>query len=620
MNGRPLRYILDLTFDKEFKSFSGSVQIIVEGFKEKEIVNFDAKPNLDIQNVYINDEKVVFERSESIITTCCSIIPQKFCFNFSGTFNSGDHGIIVKDNCVITQCEADFASCIFPCFDNPENRVKISLTIHHDKEHVALSNCLPEYITEKDGITTTIFKETLPIPLYLFAFCIGKFDCVETVTKRGLPIKIYSIPEMTEYANSITENIPIIIDYLENYTETPLPLEVLQFLICREQTGMENFGLIIYGPNSSLTNMKKAREATINDAFSVFVHEIVHHWISCIVSISDWESVWIKEGFTTFMTRYVLSKTFPSLDKANNYIIREFLPTLKMNVKRPILYCNMTVQDYFNTDTSYTKASCLFHTLFQWFGEENFRKNICELIKNLYLADVNLEKFAKFMKLDENFIQKWLKYSGIPTLVYDGSNITNNSDLEIPIHVTIFNENNFDVKKLFIKEKDTELIYNAAVINNNVESLTFVRYSREYLMKLEKLFDELVINENHVALLIYSYTSAYESHEIDAKEIIELLYLTRRYESKQVVQPAIQILFKVCEDVKSEFDPNYLFNYFDVRGKEIGCNAGPDKIMLIINRLLPYIEIDKITQSMQGKFGKNAIKAIRTKIFNHGKK
>ena len=101
-----------------------------------------------------------------------------------------------------TQFEPFHAHRAFPCFDQPDIKARMRMSILAPSDHVTLSNTMEEsvisakddkeyvydYITDnhfdslivdKDNYTVTQFKTTQKISSYLFAIIAGPYDIVE---------------------------------------------------------------------------------------------------------------------------------------------------------------------------------------------------------------------------------------------------------------------------------------------------------------------------------------------------------------------------------------------------------------------------------------------------------
>ena len=79
---------------------------------------------------------------------------------------------------LFTQFESTDARDAFPCFDEPSYKVPWQLTLTIPANDDAVSNTDPGS-TEPHGTQKTLrFNETKPLPSYLVAFAVGKFDFV----------------------------------------------------------------------------------------------------------------------------------------------------------------------------------------------------------------------------------------------------------------------------------------------------------------------------------------------------------------------------------------------------------------------------------------------------------
>ncbi|MGE3543377.1 MAG: M1 family peptidase, partial [Kofleriaceae bacterium] len=96
--------------------------------------------------------------------------------NTTGAFKQ----VVQGASYVYTQLEALYARRVFPCLDEPDNKVPWKLTLDVPSKLVAVSNA--PVVAEKPlagGNKRVEFAETKPLPTYLVAFGIGPFEIVE---------------------------------------------------------------------------------------------------------------------------------------------------------------------------------------------------------------------------------------------------------------------------------------------------------------------------------------------------------------------------------------------------------------------------------------------------------
>src|SRR5205814_5281268 len=65
------------------------------------------------------------------------------------------------------------ANLLFPCFDQPDLKARLTLTLIVPKSWQALANGITERVSESDSGRVYEFRETDPLPTYLIAFAAG---------------------------------------------------------------------------------------------------------------------------------------------------------------------------------------------------------------------------------------------------------------------------------------------------------------------------------------------------------------------------------------------------------------------------------------------------------------
>ena len=88
-----------------------------------------------------------------------------------------------------TQFEAPDARRAFPCFDEPAQKAKFTVTLIHDPKMIALSNSPIESSKVEDGWKYDTFKETVKMSTYLVAFVICDFDFKEVITNNNVKVR-----------------------------------------------------------------------------------------------------------------------------------------------------------------------------------------------------------------------------------------------------------------------------------------------------------------------------------------------------------------------------------------------------------------------------------------------
>ena len=210
------------------------------------------------------------------------------------------------------------ASQTFPCFDQPDIKGSLSLSLEIPSEWAALSNA-PEIGRETSGARTTVrFGETAALPTYLFGFAAGKFS-IERGERNGRAFHMYhretDAAKVAANRETIFDLHQQAIDWLETYTDRKYPFQKLDFVLLPafQFGGMEHAGAIFY--NAPFLFLDKT--ATQNQHLSranLIAHETAHMWFGNLVTMKWFDDVWLKEVFANFLAAKIVNPTFPNID------------------------------------------------------------------------------------------------------------------------------------------------------------------------------------------------------------------------------------------------------------------------------------------------------------------
>ena len=370
----PKHYELRLIPEMKDKIFSGSVEITFEKKDDSQTIPNEillhAHDPLVIDNVSCNDFPLKFEQASNILTIHeFQDLSQPISILFHGIINDGSsgftYGIFTSNNILATQFEPNYASTVFPCFDEPCIRSTFNISIVSSLSEEVFSN-MPLASSRNQGTSKiSEFQTTPPIPAYLVSFVIGAFDSIHSYSKSGVPIDVYG------HLESCDAVLPLAIegiDFMEEYTQIKYPLPRLQIVIVPGFVlgGMENHGLIILNHYGN----------TSEDYVPVVYHEIAHHWAGNLATIKWWDSLWVPEGLATFFPFLLLEKKYEK--SFQNEIISCHLQSALLKDSSPnvlpLKSCSQTESD-FNVITYY-KSLLLLNSSRNWYGNDDFQKSL----------------------------------------------------------------------------------------------------------------------------------------------------------------------------------------------------------------------------------------------------
>uniref|UniRef100_A0A914WHK3 Aminopeptidase N-like N-terminal domain-containing protein n=1 Tax=Plectus sambesii TaxID=2011161 RepID=A0A914WHK3_9BILA len=127
----------------------------------------------------------------------------------------------------VTQMQPTDARRMLPCFDEPDMKAQFELTIHHPTGTKAISNAIEtiDAEPENEDWVTTKFEPSPKMSSYLLAVAVSEFGYKETITSRGVRMRVWARPsriDHTDYALSVG---PQLLAYYEDYFGIKYPLK-----------------------------------------------------------------------------------------------------------------------------------------------------------------------------------------------------------------------------------------------------------------------------------------------------------------------------------------------------------------------------------------------------------
>jgi cytosol alanyl aminopeptidase len=222
---------------------------------------------------------------------------------------------------IYTQFEALYARRVFPCLDEPDNKVPWKLTIDVPARLVAVSNTPIEREQPLGGDRRRVeFAQTKPLPTYLVAFGVGPFDIVDAgKTASGTPVRIVTMKDRAPEAAWAAKTTPKLMDMLEEFFGSKYPYEKMDMLAIPVTVGfgaMENAGLITFTETLMLLDPKRPAKEREYSWIVVAAHELAHQWFGNLVTMNWWDDIWLNEGFANWAERKVSARFEPGWNEA----------------------------------------------------------------------------------------------------------------------------------------------------------------------------------------------------------------------------------------------------------------------------------------------------------------
>ena len=397
---QPTRYAVDLTIVPDRDTFRGSVDISLDVRTPAEVIWLNSI-GLQIQNATFRPEsgealtekswpaKTVPGGDQFIGFALDHAISGKGILHVSyqGKISRNSSAGIFqlkedRETYVYSQFEPTDARRAFPCFDEPNFKVPWQLTLHVPKDDLALSNTpvLTE-ASEPSGMKAVRFKQSAPLPSYLVALAVGRFDVVDAGRVGPTPVRVIVPRGKSAQAAYAANAIPQLLKLLEDYFGMPFPYEKLDSVVMPiSDFAMENAGMITYAESTLLAEPSSETIDHKHELAETCAHEMAHQWFGDLVTTAWWNDTWLNEAFATWMERKIPGEWQPGwhldVTAVNSRLgaMREDELASAREIRQPIEN-NDDIANAFD-DITYEKGAAVIEMFEHWIGEAKFREGV----------------------------------------------------------------------------------------------------------------------------------------------------------------------------------------------------------------------------------------------------
>ena len=378
----------------------------------------DFMPSGDqVTDVRIGGEQVAFSvQDEHIIVPEAALKTGKNAVSIS--FVAGNSSLNRNDEFLYTLFVPDRAHFAIPCFDQPNLKARVTLTLNTPASWKAVANGPLVGRTEMDSTATYTFGETKPISTYLIAFAAGIFE-TETAERSGRTMTMYHRETDAEKVARNREEVfdlhETAINWLETYTDIPYPFNKFDFVLIPsfQYSGMEHPGAIFYRDGGIFHDEVATQSQKLGRA-GLIAHETAHMWFGDLVTMNWFDDVWTKEVFANFMSAKIVNPSFPEVNHDLRFLSHypsaySVDRTAGANpIRQPLENLNMAGTLY--GSIIYAKAPVVMKHLELLVGKDTFRDGMREYLGTYQFANATWPDLIDILDgLSEEDLKSWSK-------------------------------------------------------------------------------------------------------------------------------------------------------------------------------------------------------------------
>jgi aminopeptidase N len=307
----------------------------------------------------------------------------------------------------------DLAHQWLPTIDHPYDKAASEFLVTAPAKYQVVANGrLEEAIDLGDGRRETHWKESVPIATWLDNIGVAQFAVRHFGEAAGVPLETWVFHQDRDNGIAIFEAATLrAIEFFAGRIG-PYPYEKLADVEAAGfEGGMEHASEIFFGQRT-LANRPNP---------SIVAHETAHQWFGDSVTESDWDDVWLSEGFATYFALLAAEHE----DGRDAFVagLKRSRATVFQTEQRQPGVAVVQTQPWKGIPSPivYQKGAWTLHMLRGRMGDEKFWAGIREYYRRYRDANASTADFRKVMEQTSGaelgwFFGQWLTRPGSPVV------------------------------------------------------------------------------------------------------------------------------------------------------------------------------------------------------------
>lgn len=382
-----------------------------------------------------------------------------------------------------------------PTVDHPYDKATSEMVVTAPAHYQVVSNgLLVEEIDLPGSRRRTHWRQSVPIAPWLYVLGVARFAVQHVDTFQGKAIQTWVYAQDRDagfHDFAVTTR-----DVLEFYSNKVGPFSYEKLANVQSNSvsgGMEAASAIFYS-EGSVTGDRSVRWR------NVVIHEIAHQWFGNAVTESDWDDVWLSEGFATYFTLLYIEHAY-GRDEFLSGLEDSRQRVIEFDKQRPdyrVVHDNLSDMSQVTTGQIYQKGSWMLHMLRGMIGDEAFWSGIRSYYRahqdgHATTADFRAEMERASGKDLRVFFDQWLTRGGLVRL--DGDWTYSAAAKSIAIRLT-----QRDRARLFAMPLQVG-VYTAGSTTPTITTVQLSDASHEFQIAAGQRPDRVVLDPNHVVLM-----------------------------------------------------------------------------------------------------------------------
>lgn len=300
-----------------------------------------------------------------------------------------------------------------PVIDHPSDKATGDILVTAPAHYQVVANgLLVEQLDLADGRRLTHWRQAVPIASWLYAIGVARFAVHHAGSVAGIPIQTWVFPEDRDKGYALFEEttrraLAFFIDRIG-----PYPYEKLANVQAAGLSGgTEHATAIFYG------------EKGVAAGRAPIVHEIAHQWWGNAVTESDWDDVWLSEGFATYFT-LLFTEHAEGRDAFVAGLRRSRQNVVELQRKlpdTPVIHRNLADMRRVLNGLVYQKGGWTLHMLRRLVGTDVFWRGIRDYYRRYRDGNASTDDFRQVMEQASGqdlawFFRQWLTRSDLPRI------------------------------------------------------------------------------------------------------------------------------------------------------------------------------------------------------------